>query len=60
MLEVLVVPTTLFQDKTAELVRRVCLELCRNQLGVELKVVDKLPILSGSRRQSVINKVPHL
>lgn len=58
-LEVLVVPATLFQEKTAELVRRVCLELCRNQVGVELKVVDKLPILSGSRRQSVINKVPH-
>lgn len=58
-LEILVVPATLFQEKTAELVRRECIELCRGQLGVELKTVDQLPILSGRRRHHVVCKVPH-
>ena len=59
MIEVLVVPATLFQDKTAQLVRNKCLELCRNQIGVELKIVGDLPLLSSRRRQSIISKVPH-
>jgi len=60
MVEVLVVPGTLFQERTAQLLRQKCLELFNNEVGVELHMVNELPLLTGPRRQSVICKVPHL
>jgi len=60
MVEVLVVPGTLFQERTAQLVRKKCIELFNNQVGVELRVVKELPLLSSRRRQSVICKLPRV
>jgi phenylacetate-CoA ligase len=60
MVEVLVIPGTLFQERTAQLVRGKCLELFNQQVGVELRMVNELPLLTGNRRQSVICKLPHV
>jgi hypothetical protein len=42
------------------LVREKCLELFSNQVGVELRMVNELPLLTGPRRQPVICKLPHV
>lgn len=56
--EIHVIPDTLFQDRTEQLLRRECLELFNNQVGIELKVVRELPILETRRRRSVLRKAP--
>lgn len=58
--EVLVVPGTLFQQRTTQLLREKCLELFNNQVGVELRVVHELPLLESQRRQSVVCKLPRI
>lgn len=59
MVELLVVPGTLFQERTAQLAREKCLELFNHKVGVELRVVYELPLLTSPRRHSVICKLPH-
>ena len=56
--EVLAVPGTLFQERTTQLLREKCLELLNNEVGVELRLVNELPILAGPRRQSILCKLP--
>jgi len=60
MVELLLVPGTLFQERTAQLVRQKCLELLNHKAGVELRVVNELPLLTGPRRQPIVCKVPHV
>jgi hypothetical protein len=42
------------------LVRGKCLGLFNHKVGVELRVVNELPFLTGCRRQPVICKLPHV
>ena len=60
MVELLIVPGTLFQERTAQLVRGKCLELFNHKVGVELRMVNELPFLTGHRRQPVICKLPQV
>ncbi|MCX8036118.1 MAG: hypothetical protein N3D11_03495 [Candidatus Sumerlaeia bacterium] len=55
--EILVVPTTMFNDRTSAMMRTKCLELFNQQIGVEIKVVDELPIVRSPRRHSVVCKI---
>jgi phenylacetate-CoA ligase len=55
--EVQIVPGPYFEERTQQLLRRKCLELFRNQIGVELQQVKKLAILEGPRRRTVVAKV---
>jgi len=60
MVELLIVPSTLFQERTAQLLRQKCLELFNNEVGVELRTVNELPILTGNRRQPILCKLPRV
>jgi len=60
MVEVMVVPGTLFQERTGKMVREKCIEVFNSQMGVEVKVVNELPLMTGHRRRSVVCKLPHV